>query len=112
MLFSSTLFLFYFLPLFFLCYFLAPNIKIKNSVLLIFSFIFFAWGGISFTLILIASICFNYVFGRLIERNYSKTILAAAIGGNLLPRPNYVIYLISESQLKNVMKFQKREANP
>jgi alginate O-acetyltransferase complex protein AlgI len=84
MLFSSSLFLFYFLPLFFLCYFLVPGIRIKNTILLLFSFIFFAWGGVSFTLILIASICFNYVFGRLIEKKPSKTILSLAITGNLL----------------------------
>jgi alginate O-acetyltransferase complex protein AlgI len=83
MLFSSTLFLFYFLPLFFLFYFSAPGVRAKNAVLLLFSFIFFAWGGISFTAILIVSICFNYISGRWLERGYSKTVLAIAIGGNL-----------------------------
>jgi alginate O-acetyltransferase complex protein AlgI len=84
MLFSSTLFLFYFLPIFFLFYFLVPGIKFKNAVLLLFSFIFFAWGGISFTAILILSICFNYVMGLLIERQYSKIPLYVAVCGNLL----------------------------
>lgn len=84
MLFSSSVFLFYFLPLFFLFYFLAPSIKTKNAVLLVFSFTFFAWGGISFMAILAFSICFNYLFGRLIEKRYSKTILITAIGGNLI----------------------------
>ncbi len=83
MLFSSTLFLFYFLPLFFLFYFLSPGIKLKNTILLLFSFIFFAWGGLSFTIVLIISIFFNYVLGRSIEQNYSKVRLTIAIGGNL-----------------------------
>jgi len=34
--------------------------------------------------ILAFSICFNYLFGRLIEKRYSKTILITAIGGNLI----------------------------
>lgn len=84
MLFSSTIFLFYFLPLLLLVYFCIPGIKLKNYVLLLFSFIFFIWGGAFFTLILLISIIFNFFTGKLIEQSYSKLSLGIAIGGNLL----------------------------
>ncbi|MGZ3942414.1 MAG: MBOAT family O-acyltransferase, partial [Bacteroidia bacterium] len=63
MLFSSAIFLFYFLPAVLLFYYLAPNINLKNKILLLFSLIFFAWGGIYFTAILLCSIVFNYFIG-------------------------------------------------
>ncbi len=83
MLFSSTIFLFYFLPILLLVYFLAPNIKVKNYVLLIFSFIFFAWGGIAFTLLLLVSIIFNFLIGLGIQQYHPKRLLMLGITGNL-----------------------------
>ena len=44
MLFPSLTFLFYFLPLFFLGYCLAPGIAAKNVFLLCASLVFYAWG--------------------------------------------------------------------
>jgi alginate O-acetyltransferase complex protein AlgI len=44
MVFSSALFLFLFLPIFFVLYFLAPA-KLKNKVILVFSFLFYQWGA-------------------------------------------------------------------
>src|SRR2546427_416874 len=84
MLFSSAIFLFYFLPCLFLIYFLPTPIKIKNYVLLIFSLIFFAWGGIFFTLILLCSILFNFSIGLGIDKYRSKIIAGIGIAGNLL----------------------------
>jgi alginate O-acetyltransferase complex protein AlgI len=83
MLFSSTIFLFYFLPVLLLFYFLAPSVEVKNYVLLIFSFIFFAWGGITFTLLLLGSIVFNFLIGLGIERSKPKRSLILGITGNL-----------------------------
>lgn len=68
MLFSSPVFLYLFLPLTLLGYYLIPK-KVKNYWLLITSLIFFAWGGVSYTMILIASIILNYYFGLLIQKN-------------------------------------------
>lgn len=68
MLFSSLIFLYLFLPLTLLGYYLSPR-AVKNYLLLLASFIFFAWGGVSLTALLIVSIVLNYVFGRLIQKN-------------------------------------------
>ncbi len=55
MLFSSMVFLWLFLPLVFVSYYLI-NPKYRNILLLISSIIFYAWGGVSYTLIMISSI--------------------------------------------------------
>lgn len=44
MVFSSLFFLYLFLPLNLICYFLAPSIRAKNIVMLVFSLLFYAWG--------------------------------------------------------------------
>lgn len=60
MLFSSLIFLFVFLPLLLAVYFLAPK-RFRNGILLFFSLIFFAWGGVSYSLLLILSILVNFL---------------------------------------------------
>ena len=65
MIFSSVTFLFYFLPLFLILYFISP---FKNTVLLVASLLFYAWGEAQYTLLLLVSIFFNYLFGLLIDR--------------------------------------------
>jgi len=70
MLFSSLLFLYLFLPLTLLAYFIV-NERYKNYVLLLSSLIFFAWGGVTYSVILVISILFNYFFGRLIQKHLS-----------------------------------------
>lgn len=97
MLFSSSIFLFYFLPFLLLFYFLAPNIKLKNIILLLFSLLFFAWGGIYFTLILTVSIIFNFFIGLGIEKYSSKKILIYGVTGNLLLLVwfKYAFFLVS-----------------
>ena len=59
MVFSSHIFLIYFLPLFLLAYFLVPA-KWRNLVLLAASIIFYAWGAPDFILILLASTIANF----------------------------------------------------
>ena len=53
--FSSAIFLFYFLPVFFLCYYAVPA-KWKNGAALIGSLVFYAWGEPFGLLFLLASI--------------------------------------------------------
>ena len=67
MLFSSVTFLFYFLPAIILLYFLVPK-KFKNAVLLAFSLLFYAWGGVTYALLMVLAIVMGYIFGLLIEK--------------------------------------------
>lgn len=86
MVFSSTTFLFVFLPALFIVYFLTPK-SARNYILLVASLVFYAWGEGFFILIMIFSVIFNHFAGAWIDRChaslYSKLILAAAIIGNL-----------------------------
>lgn len=65
MVFSSITFLFYFLPAFLLLYYVLPW---KNSVLLLASLLFYAWGEPRFVPLLMVSALLNYGFGVAIGR--------------------------------------------
>ena len=84
MLFSSLVFIFVFLPAILLAYYLAPK-KIRNLLLLIFSIVFYAWGGISYTLVLIISILFNYLFVSQLakEKSHKRRWLAIGLTFNI-----------------------------
>jgi len=83
MVFSSAVFLFYFLPLFLLCYFLLP---FKNLVLLVFSLFFYAWGEGVYVAMMIASGIGNWAAARWIAGNSgsrARGILALGVALNL-----------------------------
>ena len=63
MIFSSHIFLLYFLPAFLLVYFLVPA-RWRNGVLLVASILFYAWGAPDFILILLASTVANFYLVR------------------------------------------------
>ena len=67
MLFSSMIFLWLFLPLVF-CFYYIIDKRFRNLLLLIASIIFYAWGGVSYTLIMFSSIIINYLFALLIDK--------------------------------------------
>ena len=68
MIFSSIPFLFFFLPSVLLTYFIVPT-AFKNTVLLLFSLVFYAWGEPKYIFLMIISILVGYAFGLLIEKN-------------------------------------------
>ncbi|MCX5497175.1 MBOAT family protein [Kaistia dalseonensis] len=86
MAFSSVTFLFYFLPLFLIIYFITPGIRAKNTVLLIFSLVFYGWGGLSNLIVLGCSILGNFLLALWIDRRepHAKFIsLIVAVSANL-----------------------------
>jgi len=85
-LFPSITFLFYFLPLFFILYCVAPGVTAKNVVLLFASLIFYAWGEPRFVVLLAVQIVLNYGFALLIgatEESRRKIAVAAGVTVNL-----------------------------
>ncbi|MDD2345886.1 MAG: MBOAT family protein [Bacteroidales bacterium] len=86
MLFSSPLFLYLFLPITLACYYVSPG-KLKNTVLLIASLVFYAWGGVSLLALLLSSTLVNYFFGLLIDRvknhKHKRNVLALGVSINL-----------------------------
>ncbi len=71
MVFSSIPFLYYFLPVVILLYFAVPKI-LKNTVLLLSSLFFYAWGEPKYVILMVLSILVNYVLGILIEKADGK----------------------------------------
>lgn len=87
MVFSSTLFLVYFLPVFLLLYYLTPQ-KLKNYTLLLFSLAFYAWGAPKFVFILVGSTIITFYLVRLMakstEQGRRKKFLVSALLLNIL----------------------------
>ncbi len=88
MVFSSIIFLFLFLPVTLLLHCVAGR-KLRNTVLLFLSLVFYAWGEGAYVLLMLCSILLNYVFGLLIARACTpggkKNVLALGVVLNLLP---------------------------
>ncbi len=66
MVFSSTLFLFRFLPLFMILYFMVPG-RMKNVILFLGSLIFYAWGEPVYICLMLFSTVSDYLHGRAID---------------------------------------------
>ena len=87
MLFSSIVFLFYFLPVVFLLYYaLSFSRMLQNILLLIASLVFYAWGEPSYVFLMIGSILLNSGVGRLVQKwkgKKQKAALTVAIVANV-----------------------------
>lgn len=70
MVFSSLLFVFLFLTLNLIVYFFVSEKK-RNYVLLIFSLIFYAWGGPKFLILLVGETAASWFFALQIEKEKS-----------------------------------------
>lgn len=93
MLFSSTVFIYLFLPFVLFCYYVLfrKSRKLQNIFLLISSLFFYAWGEPTFVLIMIASIVCNWIFGLLVDNfkrkekiNIAKIVIAFVVFFNLI----------------------------
>jgi alginate O-acetyltransferase complex protein AlgI len=67
MVFSSYLFLFYFLPASLLLYYAAPR-RLKHLILTILSYVFYGWANPLFVVLLLASTFIDYIAGLVIGR--------------------------------------------
>ncbi len=99
MLFSGIPFLYYFLPLVAVCYFLSPK-RLKNTVLLVFSLGFYAWGEPKYVLLMLVTIALFYGCGLGIYRAQTKRgkqlwlWLSVAIGLGFLAVFKYADFFI------------------
>lgn len=74
MVFSSTIFLFAFFPLFIAVYFLTPSRPAKNIILLLFSLLFYAWGEPVYVFLMIGSIIFNWKIALALGNSLRKNL--------------------------------------
>lgn len=89
MVFSSILFIFYFLPLTLLLYYAGPS-RLRNLVLLVMSLAFYSWGEPVYISIMLFSTVFDYGNGIAIEKCLSsgrkraaRAVLLLSVAGNL-----------------------------
>lgn len=86
MVFSSILFLFRFLPVFFILYFMVPK-RARNLVLFLGSLVFYAWGEPVYVVLMLFSTLSDYIHGLLIARyrgrRVSTCLLVSSIVINL-----------------------------
>lgn len=110
MVFSSSIFLFYFLPLIFLCYYSVKNLKLRNMVLVLGSLFFYFAGAGKHLWVMVYSIAINYLFALFIHREEKKSLrkfyLSLCVFLNLLPLFyfkyfNFTIYNINYFFSKN-----------
>ena len=85
MVFSSTLFLFVFLPITLIGYFISRNNKYRNGWLLLVSFVFFGWSQLHYLWIIVLNIIINYVCAVILDRinKWRKLIMILAVMTNL-----------------------------
>lgn len=92
MVFTSEVFLLFFLPALLFCYFLIPQkfINCRNLVLFLFSIVFYGWGGAGYLFLFVASMAANYLGGLAVGCFKSKAmkkvslIITIAVGLGLL----------------------------
>ena len=91
MLFSSSTFLFVFLPLVIMFYysFFRHSRRLQNIFLFLVSLFFYAWGEPSFVFVMIGSIIVNYAFGLIVDiyrtdKVKSKIILGVSVTFNII----------------------------
>lgn len=83
MVFSSVLFLFRFLPVFFLFYFVVPR-RARNLVLFLGSLVFYAWGEPVYVVLMLFSTISDYIHGLLIARCRGKKAAAYLLASSIV----------------------------
>ncbi len=85
MVFSSSLFLLYFLPVFLIVYYLLPRVA-KNPFALLASIFFYAWGAPTFVFVVLGSIILDFYIVKLMDRRSGKIkgwLLAVSMALNI-----------------------------
>ena len=87
MVFSSTIFLGIFLPLFLICYFMIPNRKVRNVTIVIFSLFFYSWGEPVWVMGMIVLVFVDYVLAlncnRIKSDKVKKLFMVFTVVSNL-----------------------------
>lgn len=100
MVFSDLFFLYTFIPAFTVCYLAGALIDryllsscddgqtntAKNSMLVIFSLLFYAWGEPVYVFLMLVSVLINYAMGRIIDgsNTHRRTAMTAAVACNIV----------------------------
>ncbi len=91
MVFSSVIFLIWFLPIFFILYYFAPG-KFKNLIVLLASLIFYAWGAPKFVFILVGTIFIDFYLVKGIYHSANEYIRKLLLVISLLLSIGILLY--------------------
>ncbi len=91
MVFSSAIFLFYFLPVFLLAYWLSP-VRFKNAVALLGSLLFYLWGAPTFFLLLLTAVAFDFYLGNGMYHSTNKTAKRQLLGLGVVANVGMLAY--------------------
>lgn len=86
MIFSSVFFVFGFVPIFLLAYYASP-LRFRSIVLLVFSYIFYAWWSIEYLLLFVFVTLANYFLGVKLDgcgQIFSRWLIVLGVSFNLL----------------------------
>lgn len=111
MVFSSVIFLFFFLPLVLFGNYLFKNIQLKNVFLLLFSLLFYAWGEGALVLLVIISALLNYFIGVIIAQSSFKKsalIFGLLLNLGLLGYYKYFDFIIENLNLTGFFHLEQR----
>lgn len=93
MLFSSLIFLWFFLPAVFLLSLCLGDLRWKNGLLLCASLLFYGWGEPKYVVLMVISIALNYGFGLFVWEKKGVLALAVAVNLGLLGYFKYYSFL-------------------
>jgi alginate O-acetyltransferase complex protein AlgI len=93
MVFSSPIFLFYFLPIILLlCYFTRRRIALQNILLFVSSLVFYFWGEKEYAILVLISILINFTCGALISHYEDEKMRKWMLSIGLLLNLSILIY--------------------
>ena len=107
MVFSSATFLFMFLPITVAAYYiigglLTDSYAVKNTILLIASLVFYAWGEPVYVLLMVYSTLLDYVCGQMIEKNGFKQALFICAADDPMDKNNETVNIIFNADKRDV----------
>ena len=104
MVFSSLTFLFAFLPITLILYYLMPNNKARNFIILMSGIVFYAWGEPLYVFAMLLSTAIDYFAGIIIDKNDDKPkirticlIVSLVMNLSLLGTFKYLGFLINSA---------------
>lgn len=104
MVFSSVVFLLYFLPIFLATYYLVPK-RFRNIVILVFSIFFYSWGAPKFIFVILGTTFIDFYLVRWMSRLENRThrrlllTLSVSINLGLLVYFKYVNFFIENADI-------------
>jgi alginate O-acetyltransferase complex protein AlgI len=93
MVFSSPIFLFYFLPVVLLAYYLLrKHIVLQNLILFVSSLLFYFWGEKGYSILVLISILINYNVGLLLSKQGTQTAQKITLASGIILNISILLY--------------------